>query len=247
MEAVNAFLKALPLATRNAIWYSFIVLFFSTMAIATIVYERRRASLKTATISALLTVLSFCSVLVVAYGIDLLTNHFIFLSGVTYCIPVILFSSYVLSKIMMRNLLETVDQVTLAYLVGRVVHITGCSLVGCCQGLPVSWGIYSAVSKTTVVPVQAIESVLILLAWIALNWYYCKNNNLTRGKVAALGLFTFGLINMVTDIFTVTFHKVFFMTSLEGIFGFVNMCTGLFLLYIIDKRQISQTNSNISA
>ena len=245
MTAINQLLISLSTATRKAIWYGSIALFFITMAVASGIYEKKKTGLcRLAFKNAVLTVISFCLMLSVAYGIEIISKRFIFLSGVIYCIPDVFFSAYVLHKSIQRDLLDCADQVMQAYLIGRVFNITGCSFVGCCQGVPVEWGIYSAVSNTTVVPVQAIESLCILIAWFLLNRYYRQNDYETGGKVAIIGLVVFGMINFTTDIFTVTFQKVVFMTSIEGIAAFLTMCIGLIMLYVLAQQRTASARSN---
>ena len=133
--------------------------------------------------------------------------------------------------------MDAMDRVALSILIGRTLQGIGCCLVGCCQGEPAEWGIYSAVSKTTVVPVQVFEIIGLFTAWIMIHGQFCKKKYQTGGKSAAFVLIVFGLINFITDVFTVTFSPVFFASSMEGLFGLVNVCVGLVLLYVLDRHK----------
>lgn len=146
-----------------------------------------------------------------------------------------------LNKTLKIPFISALDQTAIANVFARAVTITGCSFAGCCQGYTVSWGIYSALRKETAIPVRMIEQIFLLGLWLFLDRYYKKHGYNAEGICAAVAMILFGLINVVTDIFTVE-KKLFCMTSVEGIFAFITMCVGLIMLYIFDKKKLPRND-----
>lgn len=175
--------------------------------------------------------------------IEKLTHEYILLSGVTYFIPYIFCVSYLLTKYLKLSFWEVLDFSALSYLLGRGVNIIGCTVTGCCQGIPYEYGLYSAVLGVNVIPVQLYEAIAIIVMWLVMNKLYGKSRFLYAGRCSAIGLILFGGLNAFTDIFTYIQPKLIYMISVEGIAAFLTMCTGLIMLYVLDKKHISQTNS----
>lgn len=226
--------------TRSTIWYSFIVLFLIVTCIGIGLYGRKiGCSIRVSIIISLLAVFAFICVVIVALVIQQLTHEVVLISGVTYFLPFLLCCTLLLSKYLKISAWDAADWISLAYLFGRGVNIIGCSLVGCCQGAPVKWGIYSAVLDTRVVPVQLIECILIFLIWAKMNRYFSTNINSNSGKCAAICITLFGALNVITDLFTVIQPKIIYMTSVEGIFAFITMSIGLVALYFLSDKKDS--------
>lgn len=228
--------------TRSTIWYGFIVIFAAFFAFFLAYYSGKKGmDLKKCCISTIIVLTTYIIVLTAGFIIDSLTNSFVFVSGNIYFLPGAFLCALTFKKYLKCSLMDALDHITVSFMIARSIHVIGCCFVGCCQGHPADWGIYSALSKTTVVPVNAIESICLLLTWFILDRHYRKSNYVARGMVAAYGYIAFGAINFVTDIFTVTFSKLFFMTSMDGIIPFITMCIGFIMLYILKKKNIKTT------
>ena len=180
---------------------------------------------------------SFALVIGVALLVEHLTDDVILLSGVTYFVPYLICASWMISKYLNCSFVETFDLIALAYLPARAVNIIGCTFSGCCQGIPVEWGIYSSILKTRVVPVQLYESAAIFVIWTVINHCFRKHLITTPGKCAAWSITLFGGLNVITDIFTYIQPKIIYMVSVEGIFSFITMSIGLILLYYFSKNE----------
>lgn len=242
MDILNSFLMSLSVSTRNAIWYAFIGVLVIVLSACLLYYCIKKGySHQTAVVNGTIVATVFIAVVLVGILRDELTNGAIFLSGVVEFIPCLLCTSAAMTKYLRCKFGDAADCVALSILLGRAFQGIGCCLVGCCQGVFAEWGIYSAVSKTTVVPVQAFEMLGLLCLWILTHIYYTRNHYETDGKASAITLIGFGTINFVTDIFTVTFPKIISATSVEGVFAFLNVGVGLIMLYISEKRKTNQT------
>lgn len=68
-----------------------------------------------------------------------------------------------------------------------------CLYVGCCHGIPCSWGIYSEKIHTTVFPVQIVEACMSFCIFV-LVWYLSQKPFFRRGMALFMGggLFCFG-------------------------------------------------------
>ena len=243
MDRLNEFLMGLSLETRNATWYGFVVLYAILISLFVALYSSRKGKRRRECCAAALTALATTVVVIVlAYGIDWLTDSAIYVTGNIYFLPGVLACAMTLKNRLKWDFRSALDLVVVAFTLARSIHVLGCAFSGCCQGYPVSWGIYSAVSKTTVVPVSEIESLCLFTAWFFLNRYYRRFHFDAHGIAAAYGLIAIGAINYVADIFTVGFEKIVYMTSLDGLVPFIAMVTGLILLYIFEKNP-AETNS----
>ena len=226
---------------RTATWYIFIALLVVITCTLTGHYcSKIVRSQYRAIICSLLAFISFVFVILVALFIEKITDNYILLSGVTYYIPYILCASYILSKYVNCSFLEMADLLVLSYLPARAVNIIGCTGAGCCQGIPVEWGLYSAILKENVVPVQLYESCCIFAIWFILKGLYKRNRFVQHGRCAVYSTILFGGLNVFTDIFTYIQPKIVYMVSVEGVFAFLTMCTGLISLYIFDNKSTKQ-------
>lgn len=238
-QIINNCLKNIEPEIRSVSWHAFIVLLVVIACILTSVYGASKCkSKKKIVVIGLLAFISFIIVILAAILIEKITNNIILLSGVTYYVPYLLCASYTLSKYLKFDFFEISDIVALAYLPARAVNIIGCTVAGCCQGLPAEWGLYSAVLKVNVIPVQLFESVIIFIIWFVLNRLYQQGRFGQKGRCAVYSLIFFGGLNVFTDIFTYIQPKLLYTISVEGIFAFFTMCIGLFMLYIFDKNFI---------
>jgi len=238
-RVINKFLESIPPNVRSFVWYTFIILLVVVACILTGVgvYGRTRSK-KKSFVCGLLALISFSIVILVALLIEKLTNRIVLLSGVTYYTPYLACAGFVISKYLGFGFWEMTDVIALSYLPGRAVNIIGCTITGCCQGIPVEWGLYSAVLKENVIPVQLIESAAILIMWLILNGLYQRKKYSGNGKCTAYSLILFGGLNVATDQYTYIQPKLINMTSVEGIFAFITLCIGLIMLYILDKKRL---------
>jgi phosphatidylglycerol:prolipoprotein diacylglycerol transferase len=79
-----------------------------------------------------------------------------------------LLAAFIFCRYKKISFLEMADLVSpyvaLAHAIGRI----GCFLNGCCYGLPSKFGIYFPIHKTTLIPTQLIESVLLFILFLVL-------------------------------------------------------------------------------
>lgn len=245
MEFLNSFLRSLPAETRKAIWYGSIV--FSAVILSLLqYYYGRKTRGQSARSIAILSFVVFCDLSVITYAVDAITDGLIFPSGSTYFVPYLLLVTFALNKLLKIPCLVVLDQTAIANIFARAVTITGCSFAGCCQGVSVSWGIYSAIRRETAVPIRIFEQILLLGLWFFLDRYYKKHGYDTGGKCAAIAMIAFGFLNVITDMFTVE-PKLIYVTSIEGVFAFLTMCVGLVLLYIIDNKKTQGASAETEA
>ena len=81
--------------------------------------------------------------------------------------------------ISVRNIM---DMVTPIFLIVLVFVNVRCAWVGCCYGIPSSWGLYSHYAKTTTLPVQFFEAGCTFL--IIILCYYLKQTSFFRRGMA---------------------------------------------------------------
>ena len=172
-----------------------------------------------------------------------LTNSAFYTCGVIEFAPFVLCSAIPVSLILKCKWLDALDKTAPALMLGLAVQGIGCCLTGCCQGEAVSWGIYSGVYKTTVVPVQVVECIVLFVLWTIIYLYYRKKKYHAGGRVGALALICFGMVNVLTDAFTVTFPTLIFENSLVGVIAFATMCLGLIMLYLLDRKTTKEKNA----
>ncbi len=240
-QAINDFLIRIPEDIRSVVWYTFIALLIGITCILIGLYEwLQLRSAKKSTICSLISLGSYVVIIAFALMMEKLTNNIVLLSGVTYYVPYLTCSAFLLSRYCRRSFLEMVDIVSLSYLPARAINIVGCTVTGCCQGYPAEWGLYSAVLEVNVIPVQLFESATIIVIWCILNRLYWLNCKYQKGKCAVYSLIFFGALNVFTDIFTFIQPKLIFMISVEGIFAFITTCCGLITLYFIDRKNCLQ-------
>ena len=80
----------------------------------------------------------------------------------------------------------------------------GCSIYGCCWGIPFSHGLYNDFAGEKVFPVQLLESALTFL--IAFGVYYYATHRHAHGTVYPLGLLMYGVIRFFIQF--LRFHEV---------------------------------------
>lgn len=236
MSTINAFLMSLGPEVRTTTWYAFIGLFVVIACILTGLYCFKVAkSQSRAVVCGIIAFIVFVFVILMALLVEKITNDYVLLSGVTYYIPYLFCASYVLSKYLKCSFSRIADYLSLAYLPARAINIIGCTIAGCCQGIPAEWGLYSAILKVNVIPVQLFESAAIFIIWLVLRAFYRRNQFSQDGRCALFSLILFGGLNALTDIFTYIQPKIIYMVSVEGVFAFITMCVGLVLLYLSDN------------
>ncbi|MBQ2905928.1 MAG: prolipoprotein diacylglyceryl transferase [Peptococcaceae bacterium] len=239
IQAINDFLRFIPAEIRSIIWYTFDVVLLVIIAciLASWYLFTKVKSLKKAFLCGLLAFIAFVVVIIFALLIEKMTGNVVLISGVTYFTFYLLCATIIISKYLRYDILEIADIAALAYLPARAINVIGCTVEGCCQGVPAEWGLYSAILRTNVVPVQLYESVAIFVIWSVLNLLYKHHRFSCNGKCAAYCLIFFGGLNVFTDIFTYIQPKLIYMLSVEGIFAFLTMVIGLIMLYILDNTR----------
>ena len=140
------------------------------------------------------------------------------------------------------------DIVAPVYIMARATLILGCLFPGCCYGPSVSWGLFRHHLETTVVPVRLFESIASLLLCTILCVIQKKWFQKPAGIITAWSTIVFGALGYLTDMIRINEVKLFGMTSCDGINAILTMIAGLVLLYIVDKKQTSETTviSNLS-
>ena len=81
--------------------------------------------------------------------------------------------------ISVRNIM---DMVTPIFLIVLIFVNVRCAWVGCCYGIPSSWGLYSYYAKTTTLPVQFFEAGCTFL--ILISCYFLKQKSFFRRGMA---------------------------------------------------------------
>ena len=133
-------------------------------------------------------------------------------------------------------ILFSLDATIPAFVLGRGLAIIGCIFAGCCYGFPVSWGIYSNVTKTLTFPTVFLDSAVSCGIVIYLICLSAQKKYSGDGTVAAMGMLFFGLLRVLIDILRDN-EKLFFMLTSEGMFGLAYVICGYLLLrYIYHKR-----------
>lgn len=240
MNAFNNSLMGLSGSIRTICWYIFDVGFLAVFACFFPIYYCAKTKHPIKEIIKVVTVIlvSFLIVITFALWIQYVSDNAVLLSGVTYFVPFLLLSASLVTSCTIFNFWQSTHFISLSYILGRSVSFIGCTIAGCCQGRSVPWGVYSAAVKSCVIPVQFFESLAIFLLWLFLNIKSgkCKND----GYITANCVFGFGLINMISDIFTVIQPKIVYMISIEGIFAFITLCVGLFMRYVLGQKNYNK-------
>lgn len=119
------------------------------------------------------------------------------------------------------------------YIGGRGFCIIGCIFPGCCHGAAAEWGLFSHSAKYNTVPCPLIDSLVSLLIVGFLMGR--KKGRTGEGFTAAYGLIAFGILRYVIDLLRDN-DKILNLVTSEGIFGFLYVCIGLVMLYLLQHR-----------
>ena len=113
----------------------------------------------------------------------------------------------------------------------------GCMFVGCCQGFPSKWGIYSNVSQTVCFPIQPIEAVVYIA--IAVLMLVMTKKKWQQGKLQFWMMTLFGSTRFFLE-FLRDNPKIWGNVSelaLHALANFVVGVAGLILVTYFDKRR----------
>lgn len=131
------------------------------------------------------------------------------------------------------DILSGLDVAVPMYIGGRGACIIGCIFPGCCHGQYAEWGIYSHHANYNTVPCPLIDSVLSFGIVTLIIW--CSKKSSIRGKTTAYGMIAFGGLRYIIDVLRDN-NKMFGLFTIEGISGFVCLCIGLIMLYILERK-----------
>jgi phosphatidylglycerol:prolipoprotein diacylglycerol transferase len=129
----------------------------------------------------------------------------------------------------------TLDLVVPYAALGQAIGRLGCFLNGCCQGKPVSWGIYFPVHQASLHPTQLYSAASLLLIFVLLK-------SLRKLNLHAGSLFFWYLILASGERFFVQFLRADYdpVWGGLGVFQIVNVVTILLALVIYGNIHLNR-------
>ena len=110
-------------------------------------------------------------------------------------------------------------------------HI-GCVFACCCYGYPFKYGIYNALTKTFVFPVQLFDAFSCILISVFLAIYFKKKQYNTRGVLYPLMLLVYGFVRLIWE-FARDNKKIWLVFSVDAIHSLSLILVGAFGLFIV--------------
>lgn len=234
MEAINAVLMGIPAESRTLLYNGFGFVMHIVMVVFLII-RARRMLLNGASILKLFTTfyVAFFVGNFACNKLGVLTNGLIPKINLGVAFLFFLLTFVLLIRFCKAPIRPFLDNAIPVFILGRGIGIIGCLFTGCCHGFEAEWGIYSNITKTTVVPTVLFDMLLsyAIAGYICLPGKKCP----APGNCAAKGILLFGVLRYTIDVLRDN-NKLFGMVTAEGICGIIYVLAGLIMLYVIDKK-----------
>lgn len=111
----------------------------------------------------------------------------------------------------------------------------GCLFVGCCHGVPASWGVFSYVAQANCFPIQFFESITSLLIGIIMIYLAYRKDYRADGSLYPLLLIVYGANRFIWEFFSAS-PRIFCGITELGIWAFGTMILGI-LWFVIHMRK----------
>ena len=120
-------------------------------------------------------------------------------------------------------------------LVQAISHI-GCIFAGCCQGYPMTDGLYNPVSQMTVFPSQLVECGVALAIFFLCIWMAKHFGDSVNGKIFPLFLVSFGATRFVLEFFRAN-RKIIGNISILALHALLMVIVGMIWLALASRKQ----------
>ena len=156
--------------------------------------------------------------------------------GIMFSVPLLTLPLAKIAKIPYGKLLDFASS---GILIELAFYRVGCTLVGCCHGIPFPFGI-TYPEEGTLFPVQPLEAVLDLAIAILLIVLY-KKERLFTGEQYLLYMIGYGLLRFVLE-FLREREILFWTFSISHIWAALALLSGLMILFVLRGKKHCKEN-----
>lgn len=140
-------------------------------------------------------------------------------------------------------MLHGADFITPTMFFARTVVLIGCTILGCGQAVPSTWGIYSPIQGCTVFPMDLIDLLGTFIAGVVSLIYAKKLKYNGNGRIFAIAMYILGFVRLFIQLGS-TDYWWFRGFNDESIYSIISIGMAIVIFYLNRPKKMSANTVN---